>query len=98
MVNKQQPQPHRGEKVYTMGKPLVEAAAAMILLHGRGAGAQSILELAKLLPHPDMAYMAPQAAGFVFFRHISRRIAPSSGAVSPLAVWGRPCVWPNSHC
>ena len=34
----------------------------MILVHGRGATAQSILELGQALDHPDFAYMAPQAA------------------------------------
>ena len=34
----------------------------MILVHGRGATAASILDLADLLPHPDMVYLAPQAA------------------------------------
>ena len=35
----------------------------MILLHGRGATAPSILMLAQELFHPDYAYLAPQAAG-----------------------------------
>ena len=54
--------PHQLQ-VYTAGKPLGEAAAAMILLHGRGATAHSILELASVLTHDDLAYLAPQAAG-----------------------------------
>lgn len=33
----------------------------MILVHGRGATAPSILELAQVLEHPDMVYLAPQA-------------------------------------
>jgi len=33
----------------------------MILVHGRGATAESILELADLLPHAGMTYLAPQA-------------------------------------
>ncbi len=53
--------PHQDQPVITTGKPLAEAQAAMILVHGRGATAQSILELAPALPHPDMAYLAPQA-------------------------------------
>jgi predicted esterase len=53
--------PHQGQQVHTAGKPLAEAKAAMILLHGRGATAPSILELNTVLTHPDMAYLAPQA-------------------------------------
>lgn len=49
--------------VLTTGKALGEAKAAMILLHGRGATAQSILPLAGELYHPDFVYLAPQAAG-----------------------------------
>ena len=49
--------PHQGQKVVTAGKPLAEASAAMILVHGRGASAESILELAAYLPHPEMAYL-----------------------------------------
>ncbi len=55
--------PHQGQPVRTAGKPLHEARAAMILLHGRGGDAGGILDLANLLPHPDFAYLAPQAAG-----------------------------------
>lgn len=55
--------PHQGQPVYTSGKPLEEAQAAMILVHGRGATAQSILPLATELHHPDFGYFAPQAKG-----------------------------------
>lgn len=55
--------PHQGERVYSRGTPLADAQAAMILVHGRGATAPSILDLAEVLPHPDLAYLAPQAAG-----------------------------------
>lgn len=59
--------PHQGQRVYTAGKPLAEAKAAMILTHGRGATAPSILELAQVLYHPEMAYLAPQAAGNTWY-------------------------------
>jgi predicted esterase len=55
--------PHQGQPVATAGRPLTDAKAAMILIHGRGATAESILALAQELAHPDMAYLAPQAAG-----------------------------------
>ncbi len=60
--SKTNPGPHQGQRIYTAGKPLAEAQAAMILVHGRGATAVSILELAYELHHPEFAYLAPQAA------------------------------------
>jgi glyoxalase family protein len=59
--------PHQGQKVYTAGKELAEANAAMILVHGRGATAPSILELAPVLHHETLAYLAPQAAGQTWY-------------------------------
>lgn len=59
--------PHQGQPIYTMGRPLEEAKAAMILIHGRGASAQNILDLGQDLPHPDFAYLAPQAAGHTWY-------------------------------
>jgi phospholipase/carboxylesterase len=55
--------PHQGQPIITAGRPLKEAAAAMVMVHGRGATAESILELARELRHPEFAYLAPQAAG-----------------------------------
>lgn len=49
------------------GRPLNEAAAAMVMVHGRGATAENILELASELRHPELAYVAPQAAGFTWY-------------------------------
>lgn len=45
------------------GQPLDRARGAMVLLHGRGADAQDILTLADDLALPELAYLAPQAAG-----------------------------------
>jgi predicted esterase len=59
--------PHHGQPVLAAGRPLGEAAAAMVLLHGRGAGAESILGLAAELARPDFAYLAPQAAGHTWY-------------------------------
>ncbi len=59
--------PHQGQQVYAAGRPLSEARAAMILVHGRGATAVSILELAEELYHPEFAYLAPQAAGNTWY-------------------------------
>ncbi len=59
--------PHQGQPVLAAGRPLAEAGAAMVLVHGRGATAQSILELSAVLDHPDLAYLAPQASGNTWY-------------------------------
>ena len=59
--------PHQGLPLVTAGKPLAEARGAMILIHGRGASAESILELAAYLPQPDLAWLAPQAADSTWY-------------------------------
>lgn len=59
--------PHQGQPVLTAGQPLGQAKAAMILVHGRGATAQSILTLADEFKQPDFAYLAPQAAGNTWY-------------------------------
>lgn len=53
--------PHQGQPVAAIGRPSAQARAAMILIHGRGASASGILELAGVLHHPNFAYLAPQA-------------------------------------
>ncbi|RAU82898.1 alpha/beta hydrolase [Pontibacter arcticus] len=47
--------------VISSGKPLAETGKALILVHGRGASAQSILDLANYLPVQDYTLFAPQA-------------------------------------
>lgn len=54
--------PHAGQPLLHRGRPLDEARAALILVHGRGASAQSILALADAFPHPAVAYLAPAAS------------------------------------
>lgn len=49
------------------GKPLDQASAAMIFVHGRGASAESILTLADHLDIPDFALAAPQATGDTWY-------------------------------
>jgi len=52
---------HQGLPVIRAGAPLAKAQAAMLMVHGRGAGPQSILELAEELDQPGFAYIAPTA-------------------------------------
>jgi len=55
--------PHRDGPVRQFGEPLADATGAVILLHGRGGSAEDILSLATDLYLPQIAYLAPQAAG-----------------------------------
>lgn len=59
--------PHASGPLVTAGRPLEEARAAMILVHGRGASPRSILELAPALHHPELAYLAPGAVGNTWY-------------------------------
>jgi predicted esterase len=53
--------PHQGQSVLTAGAGLTRATVAVVLLHGRGATAMSILGLADAIGRPDVAWLAPQA-------------------------------------
>lgn len=55
-------EPHKDQPILRAGAALDQAPAAMILMHGRGAGAEDILGLAEHLDRPDLAYLAPEAA------------------------------------
>lgn len=66
--------PHQHQPVHTAGTALAEATSAMVLVHGRGATASDILDLARVLPHPGMAYLAPQAAQYTWYPN--RFLAP----------------------
>ena len=59
--------PHQGQPVLAAGEPIDRAKAAMVMVHGRGATAESILELALELKQPGFVYLAPQAAGNAWY-------------------------------
>ncbi len=59
--------PHQGQPVLAAGASLDRAQAAMIMVHGRGASAESILTLASELDQAGFAYLAPQAAGNTWY-------------------------------
>lgn len=65
----QTPRLHQGQSILLAGAPLESARAAMVMLHGRGATAQSILGLGEEFQQPDFAYLAPQAAGNTWYPH-----------------------------
>jgi predicted esterase len=59
---------HQGQPVRFSGAPLAQASAVVLMLHGRGASAESILTLAgELGAAPGLAYAAPQAAGATWY-------------------------------
>ena len=53
--------PHADMPVERAGAQLIDAAAAVVLVHGRGARATGMLDLARQLGRADVAYLAPQA-------------------------------------
>lgn len=55
------PDVHAGQPLLYSGAALEQASAAMILLHGRGASAESILDLAEEFPLQNTTFLAPQA-------------------------------------
>jgi phospholipase/carboxylesterase len=57
------PDPHAGQPVLAAGPAPEQAAATLILVHGRGATAESILSLHAEIGLPGLAALAPQAAG-----------------------------------
>ncbi len=65
---------HANQRVLSWGAPLGQASAALILVHGRGATAESILPLAAEVAGPEVAALAPQAAGNTWYPH--RFLAP----------------------
>jgi predicted esterase len=82
--------PHQNQPVLAAGKALGQAKAALILVHGRGATAQSILTLGNELYHDDFAYLAPQAAGNTWYPYSFMAPIPDNepGISSALAAVG----------
>jgi predicted esterase len=80
--------PHQNQAIVSGGRPLAEARAALILLHGRGATAESILTLAQELNQPEFAYLAPQAAGYTWYPYSFLAPIPQNepGITSGIAV------------
>lgn len=55
------------KNIVTSGKPVTEARKALIMVHGRGAGANDILALASHLNVQDYALLAPQATNNTWY-------------------------------
>jgi phospholipase/carboxylesterase len=54
--------PHEGQVIESAGAPPQVADAAVVMLHGRGSTANSILTLVDEFLHHGVMYLAPQAA------------------------------------
>ena len=59
--------PHAGGSVVTAGADLDDARAAVVMLHGRGATARSILGMADEFGTDHVAYLAPSADGNTWY-------------------------------
>lgn len=59
--------PHGGARLHRAGAELTQAHSAMIMVHGRGATAESILSLSAEFRVPGIAYLAPQAVGYAWY-------------------------------
>jgi phospholipase/carboxylesterase len=60
-------QPHFGNEVARAGAPADSAPAAMVLVHGRNAAPANILDLFARLARPQLAGVAPAAAGGAWY-------------------------------
>ena len=61
--------PHTNQPVFTAGPSPEKAEATIMLVHGRGASAESILSLYDELDAGDFAALAPQAAEQTWYPH-----------------------------
>lgn len=59
--------PHQNQPIRAAGEAIDRARALVVLVHGRGATAESILTLADELDCEGVAYRAPQAAGRTWY-------------------------------
>jgi phospholipase/carboxylesterase len=84
---------HHELRVATAGVPLATATAAMVMVHGRGATAESILELASEFSGEDLAFLAPKARGQTWYPNTFLAPIPSNEPwlSSALGVLGELC-------
>jgi phospholipase/carboxylesterase len=59
--------PHGDQPVATGGAALADASAVVVCAHGRGATAQSMLQLTRQFEFDDVAALAPRAAGRTWY-------------------------------
>jgi len=81
--------PHAGQPILQAGKPIGQAPAVVIMIHGRGAGPDNIIELAGAIGEPNATYLAPAAADrtwypYSFMTEIAKNEPFLSSALSVL--------------
>jgi len=59
--------PGYGRLLARAGAPPSRAKGVVLLIHGRGATAESMLPLADVMAMPDLCYLAPQAEGYTWY-------------------------------
>jgi predicted esterase len=59
--------PHAGQPILAGGPQPQRADATLVLLHGRGAAADDMIALHRALGLPNVAALAPQAAGYTWY-------------------------------
>ncbi len=65
--HRNQDTPHQEQPLVTAGTDLADATAAIVLVHGRGATARSIVQMGEQLHRDGLALLAPQAAGNTWY-------------------------------
>ena len=61
--------PHAGQRVVEAGAPLGQAPVVVIMVHGRNAAPENILDLVPRLARARVTYLAPAAAGRTWYPH-----------------------------
>ena len=81
-------QPHGGQPIVSAGAPLEQSRGVVIMVHGRNAGPENILDLVPRLDRPQLAYAAPAAANRTWypFPFISEMDKNEPGLSSGLSV------------
>jgi predicted esterase len=59
--------PHAGQPLAYAGLPLGKSPVVVVMVHGRGSNAESILGLAQEFGRRNITYLAPQAAGYTWY-------------------------------
>ncbi|MCG1002473.1 MULTISPECIES: alpha/beta hydrolase [Halobacterium] len=94
--------PHADQPVVTAGAPASVADAVVVLLHGRGATAQGVVNLAEPLYRHGVTFVAPEAARSRWFPysafapvernepHVSSALSAVDGVLDDVREWGIP--------
>ncbi|NIB98951.1 alpha/beta hydrolase [Halobacterium sp. R2-5] len=94
--------PHGDRPVVTAGAPASAADAVVVLLHGRGATAQGVVNLAEPLYRHGVTFVAPDAARSRWYPysslapiernepHVSSALAAVDGVLDDVREWGVP--------